>query len=110
MEDLDDDIGALWHLAAAVLDAGTLQQLVDEVATLPQAPPYCGVYWIPLQHIPPALQALLQLYRLERERPSGWRWEAMPASWCLPDGLVEHLSERLEAALPQADCPALSPV
>lgn len=99
MEDLEDDIGALWHTAAAVLDAATLQHLVDGVATLPKAPPYCGVYWFPLQHIPPVLQALLQPYRLERERPAGWRWQAMPPSVCFPDGLVELLSERLAAAL-----------
>lgn len=99
MEDLDVDIGQLWHTAAGVLDAATLQQLVDEVATLPQAPPYCGVYWFPLQHIPPVLQILLQPYVIERERPTGWRWEASQPSWCFPDGLVEHLSERLAEAL-----------
>lgn len=100
MDDLEDDIGQLWHTAAAVLDAATLQRLVGLAAQVPQAPPYCGVYWFPVQHIPPALQSLLQPHRLERERPTGWRWEAMPPSWCFPDGLVEHLSESLEAALP----------
>ncbi|EXF94312.1 hypothetical protein HK44_002120 [Pseudomonas fluorescens HK44] len=99
MEDLEADIGQLWHAAAGVLDARTLQELVDGVAALPQEPPYCGVYWYPVQHIPAALQALLQPYRLERERPSGWRWEASPPSWCFPDGLVEQLSERLAAAM-----------
>jgi hypothetical protein len=100
MEDLEDDIGALWHRAAAVLDARTLRRLVDGVAALPQEAPYCGVYWFPLQHIPAVLLAMLQPYVLERPRPTGWRWEAMPPSVCFPDGLVEHLSESLEAALP----------
>ena len=99
MDDLEEDIGALWHTAAAVLDSATLQHLVGLAAQVPQAPPYSGVYWLPVQHIPAALQALLQPYVIERERPTGWRWEAMPPSVCFHDGLVEHLSERLAEAL-----------
>lgn len=92
--DLDADTGALWHAAAALLDAGTLQQAVDELGELSRS-----ACWFPLQHIPSVLQALLQPYVLEREPPTGWLWEAMPASLCLPDGLTERLSQRLTAAL-----------
>ena len=92
--DLDADTGALWHTAAALLDAGTLQQAVDELGELSRS-----ACWFPLQHIPSVLQALLQPYVLEREPPTGWLWEAMPASLCLPDGLTERLSQRLTAAL-----------
>ena len=99
MDDLEEDIGALWHPAAAVLDATTLQSLVDDLATWSPEPPYCGVYWFSLQHIPLTLQSLLLPYRLQREPPNGWRWNAMPVSWCFPDGLVEQLSERLAEAL-----------
>ncbi|MNF54173.1 hypothetical protein D3C84_355960 [compost metagenome] len=92
--DLDADTGALWHAAAALLDAGTLQQHVDELGELSR-----NACWFPLQHIPQTLQVLLQPYVLEREPPTGWLWEAMPPSLCLPDGLVERLSQRLTAAL-----------
>lgn len=96
MDDLDEDIGQLWHTAAAVLDARTLQLAVDGLA---RAPLTRSAYWFPMQHIPPVLQALLQPYRIERERPTGWRWEAMPSSCCFPDGLIELLSQHLAAAL-----------
>lgn len=96
MDDLDEDTGQLWHTAAAVLDVATLQQAVAGLAVVPLARSAC---WFPLQHIPPALQALLQPYRIERERPTGWRWDAMPPSWCFPDGLIERLSQRLQEYL-----------
>lgn len=94
--DLDADTGALWHAAAALLDAGTLQQAVDDLTAVPLARSVC---WFPLHHIPQTLQALLQPYVLERERPTGWLWEAMPPSWCFSDGLIERLSPRLAAGL-----------
>lgn len=92
--DLDADTGALWHAAAALLDAATLQQHVDVLGELSRS-----ACWFPLQHIPQPLQVLLQPYVLQREPPTGWLWQAMPPSLCLPDGLVERLSQRLTAAL-----------
>lgn len=94
--DLDEDIGALWHAASQVLNAEALQQAVDDLAGEPMARSVC---WFPLHHTPARLLPLLQPYVLERNRPTGWRWEAMPASVCFPDGLVERLSQRLAAAL-----------
>ena len=92
--DLDADTGALWHAATALLDAGTLQQHVNELGELSRS-----AYWLPLSHIPAVLQALLQPYVLEREPSRRWPWDGMPPSLCLPDGLVERLSQRLTAAL-----------
>ena len=92
--DLDADTGALWHAAAALLDAGTLQQAVDDLGELSRS-----ACWFPRQHVPAPLFPLLLPYVLERKRPSGWLWEAMPPSLCLPDGLTERLSKRLTAAL-----------
>lgn len=94
MDDLDEDTGQLWHAASQVLSAEALQQAVADLGELSRS-----ACWFPLHHIPPALQVLLQPYQIERERPTGWRWEAMPPSLCLPDGLVERLSQRLTAAL-----------
>jgi hypothetical protein len=94
MDDLEEDMGALWHAAAALLDAGTLLQAVDDVGELSRS-----ACWFPRQHVPAPLLPLLLSYVSERERPSGWLWEAMPPSLCLPDGLVERLSQRLTAAL-----------
>ena len=79
-----------------MLSAQALQQTVDGLAVAPLARSVC---WFPLHHTPAALQVLLQPYMIERERPSGWRWEAMPPSFCLPDGLVERLSQALTEAL-----------
>lgn len=92
--DLDADTGALWHAAAALLDAGTLQQAVDDLGELSRS-----AYWLPLSHIPSVLQVLLQPYVLEREASRRWPWDGMPPSLCLPDGLTERLSQRLTAAL-----------
>jgi hypothetical protein len=92
--DLDEDTGQLWHAASQVLSAEALQQAVDDLGELSRS-----ACWFPRQHVPAPLLPLLLPYVLERERPSGWRWEAMPPSLCLPDGLVERLSQRLTAAL-----------
>ena len=92
--DWDEETGCLWHAAAALLDAGTLQTQVAELGELSRSG-----YWLPLQHIPAVLQDLLQPYVLERELSMRWPWDGMPASLCLPEGLVELLNQRLAAAL-----------
>lgn len=92
--DLDEDTGQLWHAASQVLSAEALQQAVDDLGELSRS-----ACWFPRQHVPAPLLPLLLPYVLERERPSGWLWEAMPPSVCFPDGLVERLSQRLAAAL-----------
>ncbi|MNF94030.1 hypothetical protein D3C84_767270 [compost metagenome] len=94
--DLDEDTGALWHAASQALSAEALQQTVAGLAVLPLTRRAC---WFPLHYVPAPLLPLLQPYLLERPRPTGWRWEAMPPSVCLPEGFVERLSQRLTAAL-----------
>lgn len=97
---LDEDCGRLWYIASEVLSPGELQAAVEGLdAPAMTESEKRGYYWLPVALIPTALKALLQPYVRELERPTGWRWECMPPSICLPDAIIERLNQRIGAAL-----------